>query len=348
MRSLIKGLIIFLVLMVCGLTTLLIVGINYGNSFFDFFSGAFELELVDTSKYLIDETGNIVLTCNSEDVTLKRAEGGTDKFIIKQYVGSYAAKGQFLEVFNTFSGDENSYGLKINADKRKGRSIMVLGSNARRCEVYVPESYRGNWKIVSSSGDVTIDSDLKCENITINTASGDVELDELAAKDILIETTSGDISGRALHGEGILRTKNGSIKIDEISGDSLFETGSGDVKLDDIKGQIKIDTQSGDVEAKEIEGGVQVATSSGSVDLLVDKLKSDVDIDTEDGDIVCKFPYNAGFQIEAETGSGDIKCDFKKELGLDEDSRYLRGDVDQGGNYEVEISTSSGDIEIID
>ena len=147
--------------------------------------------------------------------------------------------------------------------------------------------------------------------ITVVTTSGDVELQDVPARELVIRTASGDISG-GLSSERL-----------------MMQTSSGDVSLD-VNGvrDIHIVSASGDIELKG-EGFEQAScrTSSGDVEVNTREPYDFLEISTVSGDADV---YKDSIDLSYHTVSGEVKWHADRVQGVNR----------------TRINTISGDIEI--
>src|SRR4051812_12772058 len=80
----------------------------------------------------------------------------------------------------------------------------------------------------------------------VNTASGDITLDEVAGP-TKVRTGSGQISLRSAEGGADIKAGSGDIRIEEIEGDGNLVTGSGDVLVSRAGGRLNAKSGSGDL-----------------------------------------------------------------------------------------------------
>lgn len=147
-------------------------------------------------------------------------------------------------------------------------------------------------------------------NYEITTSSGDISIDDILARDLTISTSSGDLF-------------LGLIKADTID----LSTSSGDIKSEEIYGDVKVRTSSGDVRFKinGSTGNYHVSTSSGDVDF--------------------NYASDSSYLGVINTSSGDVEYGGSGNLSTTSRNSYefKLG----GGEKNININTSSGDIKIV-
>ena len=182
--------------------------------------------------------------------------------------------------------------------------------------------------LCSSSGDITVDESLQCLELSVVTASGDVEITSAHARNADLHTASGDIT---------------------LTGD--FETlsagtASGDIETDHVHcNRADFGTASGDITARLFCDQLEIGTASGDVELsFPGQLPKTTTVGTASGDCSIQVPTNQGFHLNFETHSGEFHSDMPfsgihstKNVNL----TYLTGST-----CEINVSSSSGDFEI--
>ncbi|WP_226011188.1 DUF4097 family beta strand repeat-containing protein [Halomicrobium salinisoli] len=166
---------------------------------------------------------------------------------------------------------------------------------------------------------VTVPADVRVERIDV--ASGDVELTGVRGP-TTVDTSSGDVRAR------------------DVDGDVTVDTSSGDVTLQSV-GVATVDVSSGDVEVIDADGNVTADTSSG--DVTVANPGGDVDVSASSGDVSIRLPAEPGATVSADVTSGDIET---TGLDVSTDGSTLETTVGDGSRT-VDVSTSSGDVEIV-
>jgi DUF4097 and DUF4098 domain-containing protein YvlB len=150
-------------------------------------------------------------------------------------------------------------------------------------------------------------------------ASGDVELDELAA-DAAVGTASGDVNLRIVGGAADISTASGDVGLGRVGGEVAVRTASGDIAVQDAAGAVKIRTASGDQRIG--------AVAAGSVELQ-----------SMSGDISVGILQGSNVWVDARAMSGDLRS----ELDLGESPP-----TDESGPLvELKASSMSGDIEVV-
>ncbi|MHB8065233.1 MAG: DUF4097 family beta strand repeat-containing protein [Ruminiclostridium sp.] len=260
--------------------------------------------------------------------------------------------------------------------KENRKSIVHVGINLNigelfqrnemQIDLFVPKSYSENMKIDSSSGSVKADS-LKLKELAINTFSGDIELNDVTADAVRLETSSGLIKAGNIEANNIINIDSfsgnsifESIKAEEI----LFENSSGNMSFGIAEAEkITGDTFSGNITAEKLKAeDADISTSSGKIDFknaTIKKIKSetfsgditfnnatinDSDIDTSSGSVTIKLIEGSEFALEADSSSGNVACDFP--LNIEKQGEHeLKGVVGNAAN-KIKIDTFSGDIKI--
>lgn len=186
-------------------------------------------------------------------------------------------------------GDSNRHSLlaKLEDDK------LVV-----REKISSQMGYNG---MTRSTVEIQLDKD-SFSSIYLSTVSGNIELKEdLNAKDMEVETISGNIIGEKLTSDDLdISTTSGNIKLADLSGSIEVDTISGNTSLVFTSGNLSIDSISGDIslevsQAKDMYN-YRVDTVSGNIDIFGDRFKREVDLNS-----------SAKNKIEVDTVSGDFK-----------------------------------------
>ena len=198
------------------------------------------------------------------------------------------------------------------------------------------------WNLPEKILTVTLPEGTELENARIHTTSGDMEIPALKAKELTLESTSGDINVSADAFKTAVSTTSGDQTI-RLAGET------GGVAADSTSGSIVLETgKIVEIEAATTSGGVQVtaeeaeqvlaASTSGKIDVSLGKVK-DLEINATSGNIRAALPDNPGFTARVNTTSGDITCEIPASK---DGNKYVCGD----GSANVKIDATSGDVRI--
>lgn len=340
MKNLIKGLIVFFSILLISLVLLMTYALVRGEDrlpmFGDLSDRFLERRLINTQTVVLDDISDIDINSYSCDVFFLKSD--SEEMVIKEYTSNRSVKSSFITVRKDGST------LNIGAEKRSSHSWVVFGSNYRYIEVYLPGNYQDSINVDTTSGDVLVRTDLKLTNSSFVTSSGYVKLDELAAENISIRTSSGDIFVEKLSGEKKISSKSGFVSISGGDGSTKISTSSGDVMLEDIGGSIEINTSSGFVKGEQLTGPAKIRTSSGDVFLTLSELNGNLDIECSSGDVSCRLPEDAKFEFKAKTSSGEVITNFDRDLSFNRKGTQVHGTIGDSADTSVTIYTTSGDI----
>jgi hypothetical protein len=271
------------------------------------------------------------------------------------------------------TGDAST--LQVHAKIRVSDGWHISRSEAeekvRRIEANPPIQQNGNTIVIGK-----IDDEELRRNVSIS-----YELTVPAETRLMSHTGSGSQTIDGIRGPLDASTGSGSLRLSRIGGETQCRTGSGGIELDDIKGGVRASTGSGQIratriagsffghtgsggiEAEQIAGGdAEVDTGSGSITLrgVRGKLQAhtgsgtitadgemtgDWRLRSGSGSVRLRLPQQAAFDLDAHAGSGSIHTDHPILVEGTLSRRELRGRV-RGGGPVLEVSTSSGSIEI--
>lgn len=261
------------------------------------------------NKFNIDATkefskGNIK-TINVETVStdVNIITTKEDKIKVKFYGSTNSKKtAPYLEV--------NANGENLDVLIKYPVVISIVNGDVKtKLDIYIPESYKNNLKIDTTSGDAIIGS-LQLDKFKFDTTSGDAKINSLTANETIFDGTSGEVNVKSL-----LSKKN------------EFDTTSGDTKIENITGDI-------------LGGSV-----SGSFKFNYKDFENDISIDTTSGDVELKLPKKSEFKLDFDSSSGDLKNEFPITVTEEVDKHEIKGIVGNG-NKTIKIDTTSGNATI--
>ncbi|MFV0394064.1 MAG: DUF4097 family beta strand repeat-containing protein [Coprobacillaceae bacterium] len=372
MRNTTKVLIGILLAIVVGLVSILIYVLGFGGRI-SLFEDRFQTKLINTQTVSMEEVSNISIQGYSSEIVFIETE--SEEMTIKEY-GTNMIKGPFVNV------DKKGEQLYLEVDEDAFRTFIILGSNHKYFEVYLPSSYQGSLDVETNSGDIESKMNLELSNCKIQASSGYIDLQKVKSENILLSTSSGDIDVKELEGKSEVKassgyinmeraigdinssansgditlkniivnieveTSSGYIDVEHITGNVTASAQSGDINLDKVEGMINLKTTSGYIEAYGITGAGDITTSSGDIELRMTTLTNNLNLQTSSGYIDCELPKDTSFAFEANSNSGDIETDFEDDLNYNKDGSSVKGNIGDTSDITINLETSSGDIEL--
>ena len=212
--------------------------------------------------------------------------------------------------------------------------------------VELPESIALSDVVIgAASADITAGG-FSAKNIAINSSSGDISFSQKdRAASVALGASSGDITAVLTGADAVsVGTSSGNIRIRQSgrvgSADRSASSGQITADLGDVR-EFKAGTSSGriTVSAKSAPSA-RLSASSGEITCGFGKMPESLDIGTSSGDVRLTLPADASFTADIKTSSGDVKCGFYALT--DNEGTYVVGD----GAAKVSIGTSSGDVTV--
>ncbi len=194
---------------------------------------------------------------------------------------------------------------------------------------------------ISIEYEITVPPDT---TLQAHSGSGNIEVAGIRSP-AQVQTGSGDIRGRDL-GRGLkAQTGSGNIRVQDTAAPLDAQTGSGDIEASLTgSGDVNAHTGSGTIRVRGVKGGLHARTGSGTIE-ADGAVAGPWDVHTGSGDIRLAIGSGSGFNLNVHTSSGSIHSDLPITVQGSVGSKQLSGTV-KGGGPTVEVSTSSGDVEI--
>lgn len=175
------------------------------------------------------------------------------------------------------NADINSDTLKIeDFNNKSNRSIFgIFNGYFLQVEIKIPKSYKENITINNRVGDITFDSNLNLNNLSIDVITGDIDGNQkINSNKITINNKVGDVNFNYLYGKEVsIKGKTGDIDINKFSGKGSIESQVGDITCD-------IENLNGDFRIKSKVGDVELYTNK-NLSFIFEGNKSFGDLDTE-------------------------------------------------------------------
>ena len=200
------------------------------------------------------------------------------------------------------------------------------GLAAADVELTIPRRFWESIQITATNGDVEIADGLEVRSLAVKTASGDVQVGELACTELAFKSASGD-----LEADGTMETLRA-------------ETASGDITLRGSVGALRAATASGDIDFTGPVRQVRCTSASGDIQIETEQMPEQLELSSKSGDCEAAMPGGEGFTLQYSTVSGDLDTDFQLvgPVGTRSgEAMYL-----DGGGRTFRISSISGDISL--
>ena len=218
--------------------------------------------VLDHDQTITDTVENIIIDGLHADVTLMASD---DEKTHVDYEISRSVLGKLSTEVTT---------------KQEGKTLTITVSSVNKLfkhsldpvdlAVQIPASVK-NLECKTASGDIQMD-ELAFESLELHSISGDINADAIQAKKIKVIAVSGDTTLSDVQGELQMKSVSGDIEIEDHEGEALsIETVSGDIEYEGSAKDIRSNTTSGDAcfKAESIQA-LSVNTISGDTELQLD------------------------------------------------------------------------------
>lgn len=264
---------------------------------------------------------NLDLTTGSGDVVIKA--GGANQVVVH---GTIRGNNEWFS-----SSDAAVHQVESNPPIQQSGSSIRIGYD-------LPEDVKRH---VSISYEVTVPPSTV---VQVHSGSGDVEVTGVRS-DVQAHSGSGEIRLRDLGGHVNVQTGSGNIQAQNVTAPFYGQTGSGDIEANLTgAGDVDVHTGSGTIRVHGIKGGVRARTGSGDIETNGD-VAGPWQLHTGSGTIRMALGSSGGFNLDVHTSSGSIHSDLPITVQGSLGSHELKGTV-RGGGPEVQVATSSGDVDI--
>jgi lia operon protein LiaG len=253
-----------------------------------------EIDISSVSKVFVDTISSDVNVILSKDNTIK-----------VHFYGTTSELSRAPKLETSLNGDKLDISIKY---PKQIMSIINFNLNTK-LDVYIPENYKKSISVETVSGEINMDK-LEADNFSTHTTSGDININSLVASTTDFSSVSGTIDVKEL-----------------LAKDSGFETTSGD---------IKIETITGDLEADSV---------SGSITALYKEFNNEVNAETVSGDVNLSLPQTSEFKVDFSSTSGELDNEFPLVISGKVEKRNVKGTVGNGQKT-IKIETTSGDASI--
>lgn len=287
-------------------------------------------------KILIDKTNTIKISLKEANVTIMFTDD--EEVRVVQYSNKELKQNEMFLI------DKETKHLTITESKQKLLN-NIFKKQITDYDIYIPKSYSRSLIIETISGDINITEEMNFNNIKVQTTNGDITFSKpVVADKLVIKTTSGNIQLNDINANELtIETSTGDVQAQKITGgakeqilaEAILKPILGNIKLPKLENLVDIETVSGNINVEDIGGEMILQTSSGNICLNNCKIKEISKITTVSGNLKIKIDTNnINCKISTTTVSGTINLsdELKKTL----EKPYVK----------LLLQTASGNIEI--
>ena len=202
---------------------------------------------------------------------------------------------------------KDQYKLEVKEDGEKVKIAVIRDDN--------------DWFSGFDLNNGNVDLNLKLpekiyELIHINLSSGDMDLKEIQAKEISLNTSSGDINVEKSEVEKTLsiNSLSGDLMLQNLKAEMLhvdLASGGSSIKHTETK-SVMLSSKSGDVQINDVKGDIEVAVLSADTKIVNNEMNSDIKIESSSGDVDIHFqkqPQSLNLNYDGVSGKGTVQLD---------------------------------------
>jgi DUF4097 and DUF4098 domain-containing protein YvlB len=198
-----------------------------------------------------------------------------------------------------------------------------------RIEVYIPELAAKELTIKTTSGNIVAAEEYSCSKINMTSVSGSIAVNTITADMVNASTISG------------------SIRCDKIAGNITAQTTSGNISLGIVEGDVSAKSPSGHIELNRVMGAITAETTSGRIQCSTAEKGGNISLVSISGSIHLGIPQNNIFTFSSRTIGGTLSTPFSDKLFTPlSDRRSVQGAIGGENGQIITIRTTSGPIKV--
>lgn len=236
---------------------------------------------------------------------------------------------------------QDQYKLEVKEDGEKVKIAVIRDDN--------------QWFSVFDLNNGNVDLNLKLpekiyEWIQIDLLSGDMDLNEIQAKKVSLNTSSGDINVEKSEIEKTLsiNSLSGDLMLQNLKAEMLhvdLESGDSSIKHAETK-SVMLASKSGNVQMNDVKGDLEVVVSSANTKIVNKEMNSDIKIESSSGDVDIHFqkqPQSLNLNYEGVSGDGTVQLEGM--LYEEKSDHRIKGRIGKGEKI-LEVMTASGNFNL--
>lgn len=243
-KGLLVFLVIFLSIIVLGLSALLFIGLSGKGGAFGLHFGSSNISsnLVKEEEFDASEVEKIKVNIKAGKLKIVGTETSEDSKIVAKL---YAKEENWIDLRD----EEDSIEIEDRSDECH---FFCLNWDSISVELFVPKDYAGEFNIETSYGDVEI-GDFEFASVRLDSSAGDVEIGSI--KDINAELSAGNFELGNCYGYARIDNSMGNVEIDrlDITKNSEIELSMGNVEIKHV-GDVRVEAKT-DMGNSSVENG---------------------------------------------------------------------------------------------
>lgn len=270
-----------------------------GEVHVDYYSGD-TVKISETANKKLDDTTTMYYLVDGDTLRVKFGKSGKFNFSrLEKELTVWLPEGMELD---SLSVDATSADVEVGALTAREAVMDTVSGDISLEDTTLLESA----SFGTTSGQVKAKLGGAMKHLSVDTVSGDMELDVVAAEKLELDSTSGEVV----------------VSVQEAPDVVSADTVSGDIGLS-LRGA----------------GEIKVSSTSGEVTVSVQEAPDAFSVDTVSGDVVLCLPKDAGFTVHWDSVSGSVDSELSMKKSGDD---YVFGD----GTKKYDVDTTSGDLRI--
>lgn len=258
------------------------------------------------------------LTISYDEETITFLENEGDELVIKEYMTKDNPK-YYGKV------EQGRDSIKIS----EGKKPLFKSGFLRYVEVLLPADYEKKLTLTSTDGTIDLaEEKLELSDVRIDTASGDILINEMTASELFLSTTSGNVEIERLSAKNIrLETTSGNIVCEEMEGKVTYVSTSGNLTIQSASGF-----------------GSYQAENSGILSVAYQNVTGDLSFYNKNDTVTLTLPKKLEFNFYGVTKNGSIEADFLQ--GVSSKQKEIKERIGENPMVTVKTETKNGKIEV--
>ena len=241
--------------------------------------------------------------------------------------------------------------LQVIRETDGGASIgFHFSSDPLPVRIYLPGDQYRALTVETASGNVEADRGFVFGTVEIQTASGDVRLQDLRGDSLRLTCSSGEISLRELQVQKLRAdSTSGALSLEEcVLGTLELHSTSGEILLDKVTAdRLETSSTSGDQKMKACSlRSLSLESSSGELKLKSVLCFEAAQIRSSSGNVKLEDCDAASFDIETTSGEVEGTLLSEKDFLISTASGSVHTDGGRRGAAECRVRTTSGDVDL--
>ena len=250
-----------------------------------------------TKEYAVEGYSNVNIDLQTADLEFKVSTDGTRKVVCVEREKRY----------HTVTVENDTLVIKGFDSRKWYESVFSFDWKPMSITVYAPSETYGEGVINTDTGNIIIPSDYTFDKLNVEASTGNIIIKSNAATSANVKASTGNVSLETKTKNLTVNTSTGDVDLNKVDVEEkvTINTSTGHIHLTDAKAQnMELKASTGNVKLNStiVEKNMNIKTSTGEVRFNDSDANELIEVKTSTGDVEGTLLTGKNFQLSTHTG----------------------------------------------